>query len=346
MTKRLVMMVAVLLANAAFAQDVTIKLGTLAPQGSTWHSLLKEMAEKWSEASGGKVKLKIYAGGTQGSEGDMVRKMGVGQLQAASITNVGLHDVVAEPMVFSTPGLFDERDFRDVFPKLEAQLNGIVEARGYVVLSWAQVGTVSIFCTKPYATPEAAADAKFFAWDGDTAAVEAFKLVGFRPVVLSSTDIVPSLQTGMITCVSQVPAYVLTARLFDKANQMVDYPWAYLIGATVVKKDAWDKIPADLQAQAAGHHQGHQLAHRRRGEAAQRRRGDGDEEAGPQRGEGRDRPVGEGGHAFVARGARQGRPRGVLRPGREAARRGPQGPEVTPIARNDAPVSTSPSRSE
>ncbi len=241
------MLVAVLLGNLALAQDVTIKLGTLAPQGSTWHNLLKEMAEKWSEASGGKVKLKIYAGGTQGSEGDMVRKMGVGQLQAASITNVGLHDIVAEPMVFSTPGLFDERDFREVFPKLETQLNASTEAKGYVVLSWAQVGAVRIFCTKPYATPEAAADAKFFAWDGDPASVAAFKLSGFRPVVLSSTDIVPSLQTGMINCVAQVPAYVLTARLFDKANHMVDYPWAYLVGATIVKKDAWEKIPADVR---------------------------------------------------------------------------------------------------
>ena len=245
--KKMMLVVAVLVANVALAEDVTIKLGTLAPQGSTWHNLLKEMAEKWGEASGGKVKLKIYAGGTQGSEGDMVRKMGVGQLQAASITNVGLHDIVSEPMVFSTPGLFDERDYKDVFPKLEGQLNSAVDAKGYVVLSWAQVGTVGIFCTKPYATPEAAADAKFFAWDGDPASVEAFKLVGFRPVVLSSTDIVPSLQTGMINCVSQVPAYVLTARLFDKANQMVDYPWAYLVGATIVRKDAWEKIPADVR---------------------------------------------------------------------------------------------------
>lgn len=246
-TKRLVTMVAVLVANVALAQDVTIKLGTLAPQGSTWHSLLKEMAEKWGEASGGKVKLKIYAGGTQGSEGDMVRKMGVGQLQAASITNVGLHDISAESMVFSAPGLFDERDFRETFPKLEAQFNQAIEQKGYVVLAWAQIGSVNIFCTKPYATPEAAAEAKFFAWDGDPGAVEAFKLCGFRPVVLSSTDIVPSLQTGMINCVAQVPAYVLTARLFDKANHMIDYPWAYLVGATVVKKEAWEKIPADLR---------------------------------------------------------------------------------------------------
>lgn len=247
MTKRLVVALVALLAVPAAAEKVTIKLATLAPQGSTWHNLLKELAEKWEQASNGDVKLKIYAGGTQGSEGDMVRKMGVGQLQAASITNVGLHDVVAEPMVFSTPGMMSEEDFRAVFPKVEAQLNAAVEAKGYTVLSWAQVGTIYIFCTKPYLTPEAAADAKFFAWDGDPGAIEAFKLVGFRPVVLSSTDIVPSLQTGMINCVSQVPAYVLTARLFDKANQMMDFPWTYLIGATVVKKDTWEKIAPDLR---------------------------------------------------------------------------------------------------
>lgn len=247
MTKRLLVVVVALLAMPALAEKVTIKLATLAPQGSTWHSLLKELAEKWDAASNGEVKLKIYAGGTQGSEGDMVRKMGVGQLQAASITNVGLHDIVTDPMVFSTPGLVDEADFRAIFPKLEPQLNASMEAKGYVVLSWAQVGTVYIYCTKPYATPEAAGEAKFFAWDGDPGAIEAYKLVGFRPVVLSSTDIVPSLQTGMINCVGQVPAYMLTARLFDKANQVMDFPWSYLVGATVVKKETWEKIPADLR---------------------------------------------------------------------------------------------------
>jgi TRAP-type C4-dicarboxylate transport system substrate-binding protein len=244
---RILSMVMVLAANVALAQDVTIKLGTLAPQGSTWHNLLKEMGEKWSEASNGKVKLKIYAGGTQGNEGDMVRKMGVGQLQAASMTNVGLHDISPESMVISAPGLFDERDFREAFPKLEPSFSKALEDKGYVVLAWAQVGTVNMFCTKPYVTAESASEAKFFAWDGDPGAVEAFKLCGFRPVVLSSTDIVPSFQTGMINCLAQVPAYVLTARLFDKANHMMDYPWAYLIGATVVKKESWEKIPADLR---------------------------------------------------------------------------------------------------
>lgn len=237
----------VLCASTALAQDVTIKLGTLAPAGSTWHNILKEMAEKFQEASGGKVKLKIYPGGTQGSEGDMVRKMGVGQLQASSISNVGLHDIVPDPMIFSAPGMVDAADAQEILPKVEEHLNKQLEAKGYINLSWAHVGTVYVFCTKPYATAEAASEAKFFAWDGDPGSIEAFKLVGFRPVVLASTDVVPSLQTGMINCISQSPAFALTARLFDKANKMMDYPWSYMIGATVVRKDTWEKVPADVR---------------------------------------------------------------------------------------------------
>jgi TRAP-type C4-dicarboxylate transport system substrate-binding protein len=244
---RTLLAAAMMVALPALAEDVTIKLGTLAPQGSSWHVLLKEMAERFSQVSDGKVKLKIYAGGTQGGEGDMVRKMGVGQLQASSITSVGLHDIAPESMVFTTPGLMDAALVNEVFPSVQKRLEASLEAKGYVVLHWAQVGTIYIFCTKPYKTPEQASEAKFFAWDGDPGAIDAFKLIGFRPVVLGSVDVVPSLQTGMITCISQAPAYVLTARLFDKANKMVDFPWSYLIGATVVRKDTWDKVPADLK---------------------------------------------------------------------------------------------------
>jgi len=236
------------LAGSASAQEVQVKLATLAPQGSTWHTLLKELAERWSQTSGGKVKLRIYAGGTQGSEGDMVRKMGVGQLQAASITNIGMHDVLKEPSVYSTPGIIDSpAEFLAVFPKVEKKLEALLLDKDYVVLNWAQIGTVQIYCTKPYRTPEEMHDAKFFVWDGDPASVDAFRQVGFRPVVLSATDMVPSLQTGMINCFTQPAAYGLTARLFEKANRMVDYPWAYLIGATLVRRETWEKIPADLR---------------------------------------------------------------------------------------------------
>jgi TRAP-type C4-dicarboxylate transport system substrate-binding protein len=239
---------ALALSPGARAEEVQVKLGTLAPQGSSWHALLKELGERWAEISGGSVKLRIYAGGTQGSEGDMVRKMAVGKLQAVSITNIGMRDLLPEPSAYSAPGMVSgAAEFQAVFPKVEKRLEAGLEEKGYVVLQWAQVGTVYIFCTRVYRTPSEMGDAKFFAWDGDPASVAAFERVGFRPVVLSSTDLVPSLQTGMINCVTQAPAYALTARLFEKASKMIDYPWAYLIGATLVRKEVWDRIAPALR---------------------------------------------------------------------------------------------------
>jgi TRAP-type C4-dicarboxylate transport system substrate-binding protein len=236
------------LAPVAAPAQVTIKLGTLAPQGSTWHELLKDMAQRWEQTSNGQVKLRIYAGGTQGSEGDMVRKMGIGQLQAASITAVGMHDVVPEPQVLSVPFLYDdEKQVECALEKLKPKLEAALAKRGLVALQWSRIGAIGLFCTKSFPTPAAAHEAKVWAWEGDPKSVDAYRAAGFHPVVLSSADIVPSLQTGMIDCVPNVPLYVLTARLFDRAKFMLDVPWSYMIGATLVRKDAWDKVPADLR---------------------------------------------------------------------------------------------------
>ncbi|HEX9052655.1 MAG TPA: TRAP transporter substrate-binding protein DctP [Anaeromyxobacter sp.] len=237
------------LSTAARAEPVTIKLGTLAPQGSSWHDILKELAQRWEQVSGGQVKLRIYAGGAQGSEGEMVRKMAIGQLQAAAISNIGMHDVIPEPQAFSVPFLFDDEAQMDcAFAKLRPALEDALARRNLVALQWSRVGSIYLFCDQPRRTPADAGQAKVWAWEGDPKSVEAYRAVGLHPVVLSATDIIPSLQTGMIDCVPNVPLYVLTARLFEKANYMMDAPWSHMVGATLVRKDAWEKIAPDLRA--------------------------------------------------------------------------------------------------
>src|SRR3954468_23674129 len=103
MKTRLLAFLLLSLAAPAGAQEVVIKLGTLAPNGSTWHTLLKEMGQKWEQASGGKVKLRIYPGGVLGNESDMVKKMRIGQLQAAALTTIGLHDISPDPQAVDVP---------------------------------------------------------------------------------------------------------------------------------------------------------------------------------------------------------------------------------------------------
>jgi len=235
--------------GAKAADRVTLKLGTMAPDGSSWHQLLKEMAAEWSQVSGGGVVVKIYPGGVAGNEGDMARKLRIGQLQAAALSAVGLADIYAGPQAISCPGLIaDDEEWKYVFPRATPAWEKVMEEKGYVVLMWGDTGWVHMFLKNPIRSPAEMAGLKVFAWAGDPSSTEAFKLAGLQPVVLSSTDILPSLSTGMIVGFAATPAMALGARWFERAPHMTSTAWGHLPGATIVSRAAWDKIPAPTRA--------------------------------------------------------------------------------------------------
>jgi TRAP-type C4-dicarboxylate transport system substrate-binding protein len=248
-TRAFIGSLALFVAGAAQAKTVTIKLGTLAPQGSPWHQVLEEVGQKWAEVSEGTVKVKIYPGGVAGNESDMIRKIGVGQLQAASITAVGLHDISSDPQVVTIPMMVTSyEELAYVMKKMRPKFDAALLAKGFVAVNWSDVGFVHFFTTYPLTKPPAPGQAKISTWSGDPQAAEAWRAMGFQPVVISATDLIPSLQTGMINTMIDPPLYAFTAHLFEKANNMLDLNWAILTGATVVKKETWESIPADLRA--------------------------------------------------------------------------------------------------
>ncbi|HUJ27277.1 MAG TPA: TRAP transporter substrate-binding protein DctP, partial [Myxococcales bacterium] len=218
-----------LAAGSASAQTVKIKLGTLAPQGSTWHQLLLQMGQDFAKASGGKVELKVYAGGTQGNEGEMIRSMSFGKLQAAAVTSIGLHEITPEPQAEDVPFMIDSYEEYDwVHERIRKQLEDAVLKKGYQVLQWGEVGFVYLFSTAKYQTPEDFGKGKVFTWNGDPGAEAAWKAAGFHPVVLSSTDLVSSLTTGMINIIGESPLYAYTTNLYAKANHMLNLHWGFL----------------------------------------------------------------------------------------------------------------------
>jgi TRAP-type C4-dicarboxylate transport system substrate-binding protein len=238
-----------LLASGFAEAAVKIKLGTLAPNGSTWHMLLKEMGQKFEQVSGGQVKVTIYPGGVQGNEGDMVKKTRINQLQAVALTTIGLHEIAPEPQAVDVPMMVESFEALDhVMAGVEDKLNKSIEQKGYVVLGWSEVGFVRFFSTKPYASMKDFTEkAKIFGWEGDPASIDAWRAGGFKPVVMSSTEIVSGLQTGLIDSVALAPLYAFSSRIFERAKYMLDLPWAVLTGATVVRKETWDQVPADLK---------------------------------------------------------------------------------------------------
>src|SRR5262249_49435136 len=74
-----------------------------------------------------------------------------------------------------------------------------------------------------------------------------YRDLGFRPIPLAITDMLQSLATGLIEAFDVPPLFALSDQSFALAKNMLDVKWAPVIGATVIDKRAWEKIPEDLR---------------------------------------------------------------------------------------------------
>ena len=244
-----VVVLAVLLwSPAAKAQTVTVKMATLVPQGSSWHRILQEMGEEWKAASGGKVTVRLYPGGVAGDDPDVVRKMRLGTLNAGVLTAAGLAEIDKSIFALGVPLMYDSYDeVYGVLEKLRPGLESKLQAKGFVVLAWADGGWVRYFSQKPVAKPDDLRALKLFSWAGDPQAIELLKAARFNPVPLPSTELATALQTGLVQAFGAPPGVALIAQYYNHAKFMTDLDWQMLLGAFVIDKDTWEQIPADVQ---------------------------------------------------------------------------------------------------
>jgi TRAP-type C4-dicarboxylate transport system substrate-binding protein len=236
------------LAGNSWAADkpVNLRLGTLAPRGTSYHKSLMAMGENWKQASGGAVRLTLFPDGTQGSEADMVGLMQTGNLDAGLLTAVGLSEIEpavtalqSMPMSFRT---LEEVDY--VGEKLRPLLEQRLLAKGYVVLFWSDSGWVRFFSKRPVLHPDDLRNHKIFSWAGNTHEYDLWKSTGFHPVSLETAGIGQGLMSGTFDAIPTPPFFALAGQLDSQLKHMLELNWGPLVGAAVVRKKSWDRVPA------------------------------------------------------------------------------------------------------
>ena len=245
------LLLAVLLSGekAIGADAVKVRLGTLAPKGSSYTKHLQVMGEQWRKAPGGGALLTIYPDGTMGSEADMVRRMRLNQLQAAMVTTTGLSEI--EPGVAglqTMPKVFRslaEVDY--ISEKLQPMLEKRLLEKGFVVLFWTDTGFVRFFSKQPVVSPDDLRKTKLFVSASRPTELSVYRFVGCNPVPLEVADILPGLQTGLIDCVCMPPTIALAIQLDSAAPHMLDMNWVPLVGAAIINKKTWDALSPQVQ---------------------------------------------------------------------------------------------------
>jgi TRAP-type transport system periplasmic protein len=235
-------------APPARAQGVIVKLATLVPQGSSWELILKQTAADWKALSGGRVSVRLYAGGIAGDDPDVVRKMRLGTLSAGVLTAVGVAEIDKSVYALGVPMMYRSYDeVYAVLEKMRPRLEASLAEKGFVVLNWADGGWNHFFTARPVSRPDDLKALKLFTWAGDSQAVDIWKSAGFNPVPLPATELATALKTGLVNALATPPQVAMISQFFSDAPNMTDLRWQLLLGATVIRKETWEKIPAELR---------------------------------------------------------------------------------------------------
>ena len=202
------------------------------------------MGAEWNQATGGRVSLTVFGGGSQGDEPTVIRKMRLDALQAASLTVVGLGTIDSAFNVFDVPFFFESYDeLNEVTDKLTPAIAKRVEAKGFVLLNWGHGGWTQVFTKTPVRTVADLKKIKLYTSAGNDRMVQWFKANGFEPRAMAMTDIMTGLTTGMVEGVPTTPLAAMLFQWYRQTPNMLDIGLAPVVGATVITRKAWNAIP-------------------------------------------------------------------------------------------------------
>jgi TRAP-type C4-dicarboxylate transport system substrate-binding protein len=180
-----------------------------------------------------------------GDEEDMLRKIKVGQIQGVLLTGGGLGLIFKDFKILAIPFLFQNYAEVDaLLKKMDGFFRQGLEDNGFKSLGWAEQGFVYLLSKEPIQSAADIGKKKVWIWEDTAMGRAVFKELGINPIPLSIPDILMALQTGMIDTVYASPLAAISMQWFTKVGYLTDVPLAYSVGAVVLQKSVFEKIPA------------------------------------------------------------------------------------------------------
>jgi TRAP-type C4-dicarboxylate transport system substrate-binding protein len=242
---RVPLALALMFAVAFPAAATTIKIATVAPDGTAWMREMRAAGDAVKKATDGRVEIKYYPGGVMGDDATVLRKIKIGQLQGGAFTGGEATVITPDAQVYSLPFMFRNQDEID---KLRAKLDPLLkqdfDTAGFDLLGVSGAGFAYLMSTRDIKTRDDLRAAKVWVPQGDKAAEVTFKVAGVTPISLPLSDVYTSLQTGLIDTAANTPSGAIAFQWHTKVKHMVDLPLSYVVGEVVIDKKVTDALSA------------------------------------------------------------------------------------------------------
>jgi TRAP-type C4-dicarboxylate transport system substrate-binding protein len=240
--------VALVLLGSGPAQAKTLKIATLAPEGSAWMREMRAVAVEIDRRTDGRVRLKFYPGGVMGNDKTVLRKMRAGQLQGGAFTSGSLASVYPDLELYGIPLLFRSRDEVDyVRSRMDAGMIAGLENAGLSAMAINDQSFAYLMSQKPAREVADLEGAKVWIQEGDAMSLTGFGLAGVSPVQLSLADVYTALQTGLVDTIAAPLIGAIALQWHTKVRYVTDVPLSYLTGALVIEGRAFGSLTSEDQ---------------------------------------------------------------------------------------------------
>ena len=227
----------------------TLKIATLAPDGTNWMKEMRKAAATIKKETEGRVSVKYFPGGVQGSDSTVLRKMRINQLQGGMMSIGALADVSNVTQLYSLPFTFRNLDeVSAVREEFDPYITDTLAKKGYVILGLSQGGFAYLMSDTPLKSSVDVRNKKVWVPEGDRMSQTIFENGGVQPISLPVSDVYTSLQTGLIDTVAINPSTSIALQWHTKVNYATDFPLVFLFGMLTVSDKAFSRLSDEDQA--------------------------------------------------------------------------------------------------
>lgn len=229
------------------ANAVEIKIATMVPNQSQWMQDMRVAGKVIEERTAGRVKLKFYGGGTQGTEQGVLRKMRIGQLHGGTFAPTTFMKQYSDVNIYGLPFIFSSwEEMRYVRERMDAALESGFEDLNFVTFGF--VGSFSIVLSnEPISNHADMKGKKVWLPQGDTVSYEAMKRMQLAPVALPVTDVLTGLQTGLLDIAAIPPEVAVALQWHTRVKYFTNMPVLFAMSFLAVDKRTFDKLSGDDQ---------------------------------------------------------------------------------------------------
>lgn len=238
----LMVLLALLCGNASLAQT-QIKIATLAPENTQLMKEFRAGADEIRQRTNGRVDMKFYAGGVQGTESKVLRKIQIGQLHGGTFSPTDFQKQFPDLNIYGLPFVFESDDeVRYVRERMDSVMMRGIGDVGFVTFGFAGAGFAIILSNEPVRSHADLKGKKVWLPEGDLISYEAMKAVQLSPVALPLTDVLTGLQTGLVDIVAIPPVVALALQWHTKVKYVTRTPVLYVMGFLAIQNKAFERL--------------------------------------------------------------------------------------------------------